>query len=470
MNLQFGTDGVRGNAERELNDDVVRVLAAAIGTALLDGGHDTTSSDVDGEGTGAGDGAGVVLVGRDTRVSGPRIEQAILAGLADVGVRANVVGVITTPGLAYLAQRSGCAAVMITASHNPYPDNGIKVFAPGGRKVDDATEERIEREYAQRFAAMNAPTTPAAHDAGALSETDLVSSGADAPYIDHLVSLGGAVSNTLHVAIDCGNGAASSIAPEVFTRLGCRVTVIHAAPNGTNINDHCGATDPTALQTLVHDAGADVGFAFDGDADRVIAVDETGAVVNGDALIGMHAIALDHANQLAQHAVAVTVMSNLGLREALAQRNIAIIETPVGDRAVLDAIVEHGLSLGGEQSGHIIFVDHATTGDGILTAVLTAALCGEQTLSGLASAIPRVPQELRTVRIATGFDVRDAAAIWDEVRALQTAFGTHGRVLVRASGTEPVVRVMVEHADPGVATDAVDRLVAVVRNAAGSPV
>jgi phosphoglucosamine mutase len=439
MTLRFGTDGVRGVANRDLTPELVTAFGRVAARVLGTGGW---------------------IVGRDTRRSGPMLEAALLAGLCAQGAEPTTVGVLPTPGVAFLSQAHGVPAAMISASHNPYPDNGIKLFAAGGRKISDDDERRIE---AQLTALLGGEARSGARE-GAAVGTWGPSQDPSTEYLAHLVgALEGRSLTGMSVAIDCGNGAAYEVAPRAFEALGADVMVLNAQPDGTNINAGCGSTDPSRLQQTVVERGAHAGLAFDGDADRVIAVDERGDVVDGDQMLAIAALDLRARGRLRHDAIAATVMSNLGLRNLLAANAIAVVETPVGDRNVLIAMEEHELVLGGEQSGHVIFADHATTGDGTLTGMLLldAVARSGRGLSALASLVTRLPQVLRNVRVANGavLDEAVASAFWKEVDAVAGELGPEGRVLVRPSGTEPVVRVMVEAATERRASQLAARLV-----------
>ena len=347
MTLEFGTDGVRGVAISEITPlDAVTLGAAAV-DAL---------------------GCSRLLIGRDPRLSGPILEASLAAGAAASGARVELLGVLPTPALAHLAQVEGVAAAMITASHNAFADNGVKVFAPGGTKLDDPAEERIE---ALLHGAE--PAWRSGSDVGTIASVD----GAIDRYVAHVVATFGA--GTLagtRVVLDCANGAMSAAAPSVLQQLGADVTVIHAEPDGRNINDRCGATDPSSLAAEIVRVGAHLGLAFDGDGDRVIAVDHTGSVVDGDRLIALSALDLRSRGELRADTVVVTVMTNLGFHRAMAAAGISVVTTPVGDRNVLIALEQGGFSLGGEQSGHLIYPALATTGDGLLAGLVLAELVG----------------------------------------------------------------------------------------------
>jgi phosphoglucosamine mutase len=432
MNLTFGTDGVRGRAHEELTVAWVSKLARVAARVL---GPDTFA------------------IGADGRESGPAFVQALCGGFAAEGVKVWNLGVVPTPAVAYVAAQENIAGAMVSASHNGYQDNGIKFFAPGGRKLTDAMQAEIE---ALLVGAALVGSGKAAEPAS--ERPDLIDGWA----ASLAASLQGRRLDGMSVVIDCAIGAASEIAPRVLRDLGCTVTAINNLPNGRNINADCGSTHPAQLREVVQLAGAAVGLAFDGDADRVLAVDADGQLVDGDHLIGIFAIDLHERGLLTDDTVVITVMTNLGFRIAMRERGIRVHETAVGDRYVLEALEEHGWALGGEQSGHVIFRNLATTGDGLLTGLqlLDALHRARRPLGALASeAMTRLPQVLENVRV-----VGDAAALLpalaDEIAAVEADLGDSGRVLVRPSGTEPLLRVMVEAASGDAAQAAVDRLIA----------
>jgi len=440
--VRFGTDGVRGLANRDLTvEDAVRIGRAA--ASVLGGTQ--------------------VVIGRDTRRSSTMLEAALAAGITSAGADAVLLGVVPTPTVASVSRRLGVPGAMVSASHNPFPDNGIKLFAPGGSKLSDGTQAALEA----AFTASRADA-PVGADVGEISDAEpqLL-----AGYLDELLeSLEGRRLDGLHVVLDCANGAAAGLAGSVFERAGARVEVIAAAPDGLNINVGCGSTHPEPLAAAVRDRGADVGFAFDGDADRLIAVSGTGAIVDGDELIGIAALDRSSRGRLAGNAVVVTVMSNLGLRLGMAAAGIEVVETSVGDRHVLEALAARSLSLGGEQSGHIIHADLSTTGDGMLAALQTADVMVRTgaTLSELAAeAMTRLPQVLHNVVVASRpDDLPERLAELDAAAASE--LGPAGRVLIRTSGTEPVVRVMVEAVDAAMADRVASRLAAEVGALVGS--
>ena len=412
------------------------------------------------------------LVGRDTRVSGPLLQAALSAGLAAEGARVVDIGVLPTPALAALAADRDVPAAVISASHNPFSDNGIKLFAPGGRKLSDDVEAQLEAELARLTTGLvgGVPESRTGSDVGTLNEDP----DAAVWYAARLVApLDGRNLEGVRLVLDCANGSASGVAPGVFRGVGASVDVLSAEPDGTNINDGCGSTHPDALQARVLAVGADLGLAFDGDADRVIAVDHRGRVVDGDAIIALFAADRRDHGRLAGETVVVTVMSNLGFRQAMQQQGIAVHETPVGDRYVLEALEANGWTLGGEQSGHIIFWDLATTGDGILTGLLLADLVlrAGRPLAELAdAAMTRLPQVLRNVRVADrdGLAGPDGAPVRAEVERVTAELGGRGRVLLRPSGTEPLIRVMAEAPTEAEAEAVVDRLCRAVVEALGS--
>jgi phosphoglucosamine mutase len=437
MTLRFGTDGLRGVAGTELTAELTTALGRAAARVL---------------------GGPRFLVARDTRLSSSWLESALAAGLAAEGCDVELLGVIPTPGLAWHSAQEGVPAAMISASHNPYQDNGIKLFAAGGTKLSDEVESSIE-------AAMAAPVTPGA-DIGLVRRRVR----ADAPYQAALVaSLDGRTLDGMSVVIDCANGAASHVAPVVLEELGCDLEVLAARPDGTNINADSGSTHPGQLQAAVVASRADVGLAYDGDADRVLAVDHEGRLVDGDHMIAMCAIDLADRGLLKDRTVVVTVMTNLGFRLSMAEHDIRVVETNVGDRYVLEVLDRDDLSLGGEQSGHVIFRQLATTGDGVLTGLQILDLVqrsGRRLADLAAEAMTALPQVLRNVRVAQrGIDV--SRLIAGDVAEVEAELGDHGRVLIRPSGTEPLVRVMVEAPTADLAESATARLVAAVERACG---
>jgi len=446
VGVRFGTDGIRGVANAELGAELVLAIGRATARALP---------------------ARTFLVGRDTRQSGPLLQAALSAGLASEGADVVDLGVLPTPGVAWHCASRRLPGAVISASHNPFTDNGVKLFATGGLKLPDAAEAAVEQELSRVLAAeTSGPRAPTGHGVGWLS-TD---PSAERRYVDHLETvLDGRSLEGMRVVVDCANGAASRVAPVVLERLGAIVDAIACEPNGTNINDGCGSTHPERVGAEVVGRGAEVGLALDGDADRLVAVDHTGAATTGDELLALFAADLAGRGRLAGNTVVVTVMSNLGLRLAMADQGIAVRETPIGDRYVLEALNADGLSLGGEQSGHLVFRELATTGDGVLTAVLLLDLLrrtGRPLADLAAQAMRRLPQVLVNIAVVDPDKVVDSDDVTAEVAAVTAELGDSGRVLLRASGTEPLVRVMVEAADGDIADRAVARLQAVVERAA----
>ncbi|NQX11967.1 phosphoglucosamine mutase [Microbacteriaceae bacterium VKM Ac-2855] len=439
----FGTDGVRGLANREVTADLALKLAQAAARIL--------GAAARGEGR-----RPVAVLARDPRISGQFISAAVAAGLASAGVDVFDAGVIPTPAAAYLiANIDADFGVMISASHNPAPDNGIKFFAAGGRKLPDETEDRIE-------AALGVPSlTPTGADVGRIRRF----SDAEDRYVVHLLgSLENVRLDGLHVVIDCAHGAAAGISPEVFTDAGATVTVIGNDPDGININDGVGSTHLDHVAATVLAVGADIGIAHDGDADRCLAVDADGTTVDGDQIMAIIANSMNRRGALKDNTLVATVMSNLGLKLAMEDAGIRIVETRVGDRYVLEAMNEGAYSLGGEQSGHVIMSDYATTGDGILTGLQLAAEMARtgKTLAELAGIMTVYPQILVNVRGVAREGVHGDTVLAAAVADAEAELGSDGRVLLRPSGTEPMVRVMVEAKTQAVADRLAHALAAVV--------
>jgi phosphoglucosamine mutase len=419
----FGTDGVRGLANGDLTPELAMAVAVAATAVLVESG-DT-------------DRRPVAVVGRDPRASGEMLEGAVVAGLTSAGADVLRVGVLPTPGLAYLTANTGAdLGVMLSASHNPMPDNGIKLFGRGGFKLPDAVEDAVEA-HLQKPASR--PT-----GAGVGRVRDLPE--AVSRYSDWLFELVPHSLSGLHVVVDCAHGASAGIAPALYRRAGATVTAIGAEPDGLNINADCGSTHMAPLIKAVTESGADIGIAHDGDADRCLAVSAAGEIIDGDAILAICALALQEAGQLNSDTVVTTVMSNLGLHHAMEKYGIAVRTTPVGDRYLLEALRAEELSLGGEQSGHLVFADHATTGDGMLTALwlLARVAATGNPVAELASVVQRLPQVLINVRVADKARVSDAPLVAEAVAAASKELGTNGRVLLRPSGTEQLIRVMVE--------------------------
>lgn len=445
MAIRFGTDGVRGLANQEITPEVALALGRAVPTVFD---------------------AREVFIGIDTRRSGPMLEAAVSAGVQAVGARSSLLGVVPTPAVALVSQLHDAPGIMISASHNAFPDNGLKVFGPGGSKLTDAEQHRLEVLLGQFIEDPSSAPAPIGEDIGDTRNfTDAV-----ALYQKHVVAaLDGRDLSGLRIVVDAANGSNSTIGPAVLTELGAEVITIGDQPTGVNINEACGSTHPEQLAALVVEHQADLGLAFDGDADRLVAIDHAGTEVDGDFIIAICALDFAQNGKLKDHTVAVTVMSNLGFRLAMQKANIAVVETPVGDRHILEALTNGGWSLGGEQSGHIVFRDLATTGDGLLSAVILADVVkrSSSTLADLAkNAMEQLPQVLINVTVDQPAAVVEAIAA--EVEAAEQRLGETGRVLLRASGTEPVVRVMVEAADKATAQDIAEELAQAVatRNSA----
>jgi phosphoglucosamine mutase len=414
----FGTDGVRGLANRDLTAELALDLSVAaahvLGEAGAFEGHRPRA-----------------IVGQDSRRSGEFLEAAVVAGLASAGVDVYRVGILPTPAVAYLVASTGAdLGVMISASHNPMPDNGIKFFARGGGKLDDSIEEAIEKR-------MNEPwVRPVGADVGmAINDDEAVQR-----YIDFVVSTIPGSLNGLKIVVDCANGASSFVAPEIYARAGAQVIAIHNAPNGVNINENCGSTHIEDLIAAVKEHGADLGVAHDGDADRVLAVDHEGNLVDGDFIMAILAVAKKVPT------VVGTVMSNLGFMKAMKENNIEVITTAVGDRYVLEAMISGNHTLGGEQSGHVIMREFAKTGDGVLTALqlMYIVASSKKSLAELSMVMKRFPQTLINVKNVDKSRLEGNKKIWDEIANHEATLNGNGRILVRPSGTENLVRVMVE--------------------------
>ncbi len=439
----FGTDGVRGLANGQLTAELALDLSVAAAHVLADRGEFAGHRPV-------------AVVGRDTRISGQFLEAAVVAGLASAGVDVLLMGVLPTPGVAYLTEALGADfGVMLSASHNPMPDNGVKFLARGGLKLEDSVEVAIERRLREDW------TRPTGGGVGRVTPYPT----AVDEYAAHLVRTTNKPLTGIRVVLDCAHGAASDAGPQALRDAGADVTAIHAQPDGLNINDGCGSTHLAPLQAAVLKDEADVGFALDGDADRCLAVDHEGNVVDGDQLLAVLALSLRDAGRLAKDTVVATVMSNLGFVTAMRGAGVAVRQTKVGDRYVLEAMKASGYSLGGEQSGHVIMSDHATTGDGILTAlhVLERIATTGDSLQKLASVMTRLPQVLVNVPGVDKARADDDAVLAAAVLEEEAALGDTGRVLLRPSGTEPLVRVMVEASTAAEAQAVADRLATVVK-------
>ncbi|OWY82161.1 phosphoglucosamine mutase [Rhodococcus sp. BUPNP1] len=443
MGRLFGTDGVRGLANAELTLELAVRLAGAAAAVLAPQGAERRP---------------VAVVGRDPRASGEMLEAAVTAGLTAAGVDVVSVGVLPTPAVAYLTGDYGAdLGVMISASHNPMPDNGIKIFAAGGHKLDDEVEDRIE-------AVLHGDAESAARPTGAdIGRVRVVSDALDR-YLAHLETAVHKPLTGTTVVVDCAHGAASQAGPAAYAAAGATVIAINAEPDGLNINDGCGSTHLSVLQQAVLEHGADLGLAHDGDADRCLAVDATGTVVDGDAIMAILALGMHEAGELPDDTLVATVMSNLGLHLAMRAAGIQVRTVGVGDRYVLEELRRGGYGLGGEQSGHIVLPAHGTTGDGVLTGlrlmerIATTGL----PLAKLASVMTSLPQVLVNVRVHDKVAVANDPAVAAAVAEAERELGETGRVLLRPSGTEQLVRVMVEAADDDHARAVADRLAGVV--------
>jgi phosphoglucosamine mutase len=473
MGQLFGTDGIRGAAGRDLTAGLALGIASAAASVLCANG-------VAGAGAGAEVAAGAprrrpfAVVGRDPRASGEFLEAAVVAGLAASGVDVIRLGVMPTPAVAHLtAALDAEFGVVLSASHNPAPDNGIKFFARGGVKLPDAVEDEIEARLAGLNGSAGLREGPVeVPPMGFGRVTDAPDQGER--YIAHLLSTlsptpghPGAPLAGLRVVVDCAHGAAAAFAPDLLRRAGAEVIAIGADPDGLNINQGVGSTSLGTLSAAVVAAGADAGIAHDGDADRCLAVDAAGQVIDGDQILAVLAIALKSEGRLASDTVVSTVMSNLGFRHAMRAAGIDVVETPVGDRHLIAAMLDGKYVLGGEQSGHIIMLDHATTGDGLLTGLhlLAEAVRQDRPVADLVSVMTRYPQVLISVPGVDKGQVASSGVLAEAVAAAEAELGDAGRVLVRPSGTEPAVRVMVEAADAGQAERLADRLADAIKDA-----
>ncbi|SOD94031.1 phosphoglucosamine mutase [Blastococcus haudaquaticus] len=439
----FGTDGVRGLANADLTPELSLSVARAAAGVLAD--RDGTSRPV-------------AVVARDPRASGEMLEAAVVAGLTSAGAEVLLAGVVPTPALAYLTAESDAdLGIMISASHNPMPDNGIKLFSRGGHKLPDALEAAIERTVLTGTSDGHRPT-------GAAIGRIRVLDDAGERYARHVLSTVDQPLDGLRVVVDCAHGAAAATAPDVYRRAGATVHAIGCDPDGWNINDGIGSTHLGPLIEAVREQGAHLGIAHDGDADRCLAVTAEGDVVDGDAILAICALALHERGALKNETVVATVMSNLGFHHTMRDAGIAVQTTAVGDRYVLEALRERGLSLGGEQSGHLVFLDHATTGDGVLTglALLSRMRATGDSLAELASVVRRLPQTLVNVPVADRIAVSESEAVAEAVNAVEEELGETGRVLLRPSGTEQLVRVMVEAPSQEQADEVAARLAEVV--------
>ncbi len=443
MGRLFGTDGVRGLANRDLTAEIALDLSVAAAHVLGDVGAFAGHRPV-------------AVVGRDTRASGEFLEAGVVAGLASAGVDVILLGVVPTPAVAYLVNSLDAdLGVMLSASHNPMPDNGIKFFNRGGLKLDDEIENAIEARLSEPW------DRPIGDQVGRVR----LDHGAITAYEQHLIdSLPNELAG-LKIVVDCANGAASVIAPEVLRSAGAEVIAIHASPDGININDGCGSTHLEDLVAAVLEHGADAGIAHDGDADRCLAIDELGQIVDGDHILAILAISMRDAGRLVENTVVSTVMANLGFKIAMREANISVVETGVGDRYVLEEMRANGFVLGGEQSGHIVMSDFATTGDGLLTALHLLARVAQtgRSLGQLATAVTKLPQVLINVEGVDRTRLEGCIALDEAVAQATSALGDRGRVLLRPSGTEPVIRVMVEAPSLGEAEIISESIAVVVR-------
>ena len=435
----FGTDGIRGLANVDLTAELALDVAVAAAHILVENSNDRPRA----------------IVGQDSRASGEFLEAAVVAGLTSAGVDVYRVGVVPTPAVAYLVASTGAdLGVMISASHNPMPDNGIKLFQRGGEKLADEVEALVESRIGEPW---QRPTGAAV--GRVINDDQLVNN-----YIEHLLSTIDISLSGLKIVVDCANGASSFTAPVALTRAGAEVIAIANIPDGWNINDGVGSTHLDYLRNAVLKNGADVGIAHDGDADRCLAIDATGAEVDGDVIMAILAKGFKAQGKLKANTIVGTVMSNLGFMHAMAESGIEVVTTAVGDRYVLEAMLQSDFNLGGEQSGHVIMRDHANTGDGLLTALqlLAEVKRSGQTLQELSRVLVRFPQVLINVKNVAKERLATSSVIADAVKAAETELGSNGRVLLRASGTEPLVRVMVEAQSDAVAQDVATRLAQVV--------
>jgi len=442
MGKLFGTDGVRGVANQELTPELAFKLGRAAAYHLAQ--HTDQAS---------------VAIGKDTRISGDMLEGALIAGICSMGVNVYRLGVLPTPGIAYMTRKLGATAgTVISASHNPVADNGIKFFDARGYKLPDEIEEKIEETVLEEK--DNLPRPIGAGVGKVLEVRDAVEQ-----YASYAASTFSGSLQGLKIVLDCANGASYQVTPVVLRRLGAQVITLHNNPDGTNINLNCGSTHPESLMKAVVEYGADLGFAHDGDADRLLAVDEKGNLVDGDQIMVMCALKMKEQARLRNNTVVVTIMSNLGLHRALKKAGIVVKQTKVGDRYVFEEMLKSGAVLGGEQSGHIIFLDNNTTGDGLITAlqVLQTVVDSGKPLSELAGLMQRMPQSLLNVRVADKKLAMENPDFLAKVKEVERELGEEGRVIVRPSGTEPVIRIMVEGPDPKITEEKANLLGAIIR-------
>ncbi|UWG98035.1 phosphoglucosamine mutase [Dehalobacter sp. DCM] len=438
----FGTDGIRGKANSELTPELAFKLGKA-GAYVLGKGKEHAQ----------------IIIGKDTRISGSMLEAALAAGICAMGVDVIKTGVLPTPGIAYLTRTlQADAGVVISASHNPFEDNGIKFFAGSGYKLPDEMEDEIEAVLNR----LDELESPSGSRIGTIMDMD----DASEKYEQFLINTAPSSLEGLKIVLDCANGAAYKIGPRVLTDLGAEVIPIFNQPNGTNINVQCGSTHPEALAKAVVESGADIGLACDGDADRIIAVDEKGQIIDGDYIMVICASALKENGKLAQDSLVVTVMSNMGLHKACRQAGIHVLETTVGDRYVMEKLKESGAVLGGEQSGHIIFLEHNTTGDGLLSGLqlLDVLKAKQMPLSELAAQMRRFPQVLLNTRVDNKDKVMASGQLKEKISEVQQHLGEDGRILVRPSGTESLIRVMLEGPDQEELASLAQAVVAVVKS------
>ena len=446
MGKYFGTDGVRGVANSELTPELAFKLGR-FGGYVLTKEHDRPK----------------VLIGRDTRISGHMLEGALVAGLLSIGAEVMRLGVISTPGVAYLTKALGAqAGVMISASHNPVADNGIKFFGPDGYKLSDDQENEIEQ-----LMDMEADELPRPVGADLGQVNDYFEGGQK--YLQYLKQSVDEEFTGLHIALDCAHGATSSLATHLFADLDADTSTMGASPNGLNINDGVGSTHPEALAEFVKEKGADLGLAFDGDGDRLIAIDEKGNIVDGDQIMYICGKFMKERGQLKQGTVVSTVMSNLGFYKGLEENGVQSVQTAVGDRYVVEEMKKNGYNLGGEQSGHIIFLDYNTTGDGLLTGLQIANImkATNKPLSELAGEMKKYPQVLVNIRVTDKHHVTDNEKVKEVIEQVEAEMNGNGRILVRPSGTEPLVRVMAEAATAELCQEYVNRIAAVVEEEMG---
>ena len=442
MRKYFGTDGIRGVANKDLTPERSFKLGRILGTIFREDNDDAVN----------------VLIGRDTRISGEMLESAMIAGLLSAGANVMRLGVITTPGVAYLTRAvNATCGIMISASHNPYYDNGIKIFGSDGYKLMDDMEQKIEALLDEEEDNLYRPT----HDK--IGRVEDYFEGIH-KYLLHIQKSIPHHFENISLAIDCANGATSNIAPHLFANLEANTLFINNEPNGTNINVNCGSTHVETLRQFVKENEVDLGIAFDGDGDRLIAVDENGEIVDGDTIMYIIAKSLKEKGQLKHDMVVTTVMSNLGFYKALEKIGIYSVKTAVGDRYVLEEMLKHDYNFGGEQSGHIIFLDHSTSGDGLLTAVQLINVMVEKgaSLSELASEVVKYPQVLKNVRVTDKDRIMNDSTVLEKISSVEAALGNEGQVLVRPSGTEDLIRVMIEAPTDELANQYADDIVNVI--------